>query len=186
MVEARGIRRVFRCVGSKVRYDGASFFGAVLCLMSLFVPWVLRPLSHDRILGRHPWLWRIKTEWSFLDLMLDPDFTLVMVLFLLGTVASLFFRWGVVPQAVGLLGFLMTAPGHFIPSVPRASPLFIHLNHALGPGYFIALAGVLISAFLVRNFWWQRSTSGIVPSISRIAALAPNSTRAHLSNDPPR
>jgi hypothetical protein len=128
---------------------------------------------------------RGKTEWSFLDLLSDPDFTLVMVLFLVGTVISLFFRAGVVPQAIGLMGFLTVAPAQFAPHLPSTA-YNMQITHVLGPGYFIALAGILTSMFLARNFWWQRSTSGIVPSISRIVALAPNSTRAHLSNDPPR
>lgn len=184
LVEVRGINRVFGYMGRSVRHDAASFFGAVICLTSLFVPWVFQPLSYTRFLGHPPlWLLRMKTEWSFLDLLQDPDFTLVMALFLVGTIGSLFFRWGIVLQAIGLLGFLMIAPGHFTPSLPTTSMNLTAFNHALGPGYFIALAGVLTSAFLVRNFWWQRSTSGIVPSISRIAALAPNSTRAHRSND---
>lgn len=173
-----GLSHMTRYVGSKVRYDGASFFGALLCLMSLFVPWVLRPLEYPYHLPYpwHSWM-RIQTTWSFTDLLLDPAFTLVMSLFLTGTVLSLFFRFGVIPQIFGLLGFLMVAPGHFTPSLPT-TVLMARLNHVLGPGYFLALAGVLISAFLVRNFWWQRSTTGVVPSISRVAALAPNSTRS--------
>lgn len=173
------ISRLSAFVGSKVRYDAASFFGATLCLLSLFVPWVLRPLQN----WWHP-PWGIysrlpqQTSWSFLDLALDPDFAILMLLFIGGTVLAIFYRAGIVPQAVGLMGFIMTAPGHFTPTVMPATHL-PRFDYYLGPGYFLALAGVLVSAFLVRNFWWQRSTSGVVPSISRIAALSPNSTRVH-------
>ncbi len=169
------ISRALTSLGSKVRYDGASFFGAVLCLISLFVPWMVRIWTLPLILiprGSNLPDFMFKINWSFLDLLRDPDFTFVMALFLVGTAVSLFYRHGVALQAVGLLGFIMVAPGHFTTSVSSHSAFIV-----LGPGYFVALAGVLVSAFLARNFWWQRSTSGVVPSISRIAALSPNSTR---------
>lgn len=166
----------------RVRPDGAAFIGSAICFLSLFFPWVVRefPFWYTPPRGPTPirFWFEIKMEWSFADFLLDSDFTVILLMFLIGTAVALFFRTGVVFQAIGLAGFLLLVPSHFFPD-PMRLPLYDAFHqYYLGPGYFIALFGVFISMFAAKNFWWQRETHAVVPSISRVTALAPNSTRA--------
>lgn len=114
-----------------------------------------------------------KIEWSFLDLLLEPEFTAVMVILLSGIVISLFYRFGATLQVFGLLGFVMTAQPYF-----HSPTLSIWSEFYIGPGYFVALVGVFVSVLGSKNFWWQRSMHPVVPTISRVIALSPNATRA--------
>jgi len=183
---ARTTRNVFRRHLGRVNYDGASFIGATICALSLFFPWVVRqvppwyrwppvvpPLDGAGILLTRI-SWHLKMEWSFIDLLFDRDFTLVLLIFLAGAVLSLFYRIGIVPQMLGLAGFVLAAGSRFSPSPNLGyDPIG---QYSFGPGFAIALCGVL--AYLAaNNFWWQRESSVVVPTISRVTALAPNSTR---------
>lgn len=170
----RAASRVVTTIGGKVRRDGASFIGAAICMLSLFLPWIMRELPFWRY--RQPPRFALpKLEWTFFDLVVEPGLTLMLLVFLVGIIISLFHRAGVIPQAVGLLGFAMVARSHFLPAgIVRTSMD----SYFFGPGYFVALAGLFISMFAARNFWWQRRSHAVVPSISRITALSPNSTRA--------
>lgn len=114
-----------------------------------------------------------KLEWSFFELMHEPDFTLVLLVFLIGIMVSLFHRIGVVPQAVGLMAFAMASRSEFMDKWEYLG----QTGYYFGPGYFIAILGIFISLFAAKNFWWQRRSHAIVPAISRVAALSPNSTR---------
>jgi len=176
--------KLFLAAGRRLRPDGAAFIGAIICVISLFFPWVARDLSFLRGVtppaGGSDWyqvIGRIKIEWSFIDLILEPSFTVVLLILLTGIVLSLFHRSGVILQAAGLLGFAFAAHSHFVPSL--TSFVFSPANneYSFGPGYFIAVFGVFISMFAAKNFWWQRETHSVVPTISRVTALSPNSTR---------
>lgn len=173
----------FVAVGRRLRPDGAAVAGAVICMISLFVPWVVRDLGWLR--GVTPpagvdWyqvIGNIKAEWSFLDLVLEPTFTVVLLVLLTGIVLSLFHRSGVILQAVGLLGFAFTAHSHFAPALTSVVFSPVNNDYSFGPGYFIAVFGLFVSMFAAKNFWWQREIHSVVPSISRVTALSPNSTR---------
>jgi len=178
----RAASRLSVAIGRRIRYDGASFIGSTLCMLSLFLPWVLRefPLWYRSPPAPGYVHWPApKMEWSFIDLFSQSDFTVILLVFLVGMVASLFFRLGVVLQAVGTLCFAFTAHLHFLPArygvIVDYDPFH---QYFLGPGYFVALIGVFISMFGSRNFWWQRNSHPVIPTISRMTALLPNSTRA--------
>jgi hypothetical protein len=145
-------------------------------MLSLFFPWVVREWESPRIIGPPGFVYPVpKLEWSFFELIPEPNFTVILLVFLIGTVVALFHRVGVIPQALGLLGFALTAHSYISGlSVVRSAQPDLYF----GPGYFIALVGLFISMFAAKNFWWQRKAHTVVPSISRIAALAPNSTRS--------
>jgi len=154
-------------------------------MLSLCFPWVLRDLQWLRRIsppaGGTPWwpdfVQGIKSEWWFADLVLDPSFTAVLIIFLAGVVLSLFHRGGVILQAVGVLGFAFAAHSHFVTTTVSTLHEPADGVYLFGPGYFIAIIGVFISMFAAKNFWWQRESRSVVPSISRVTALAPNSTR---------
>lgn len=181
----RPMSRLLGAIGRRLRPDGASFLGATVCMLSLCFPWILRDLQWLRGItppaGATEWpifIQGIKSEWWFVDLILDPAFAAVLMIFLAGIVLSMFHRGGVILQAVSLLGFLFAAHSHFI-TTPESNLLKTAYNEYLfGPGYFIAMLGVFISMFAAKNFWWQRDAHAVVPTISRITALNPNTTRS--------
>ncbi len=171
-------------VGGRLHPDGGAIVGAVICMLSLFFPWVVRDLGWLRGItppaGGSDWyqiIGNIKTEWSLIDLVLEPTFTVALLILLTGTVLSLFHRSGVILQAVGLLGFAFTAHSHFAPALSSVVFSPVGNEYSFGPGYFIAVAGLFVSMFAAKNFWWQREVHSVVPSISRVTALSPNSTR---------
>lgn len=181
----RSASRLLTAIGRRLRPDGASFLGAIVCMISLCFPWVLRDLGWLRSIappaGATEWpefIQGIKSEWWFVDLVLDPAFTAVMIVFLAGIVLSLFHRGGVILQAAGILGFAFAAHSHFITTTVSTVFNPADNEYLFGPGYFIAILGVFISMFAAKNFWWQRESRSVVPSISRVTALSPNSTRA--------
>lgn len=124
------------------------------------------------------WKTQLKTEWSLFDLVFERGLTVIMLVFLCGVAVSLFHRAGVILQAAGLLAFVLTAHSQFGPVEGHGIVGVSDWIQYPGPGYFIALAGLFISMFAAKNFWWQRKTHTAVPSISRVAALAQNSTRS--------
>ncbi|MEM2891621.1 MAG: hypothetical protein QXJ32_03850 [Thermoplasmata archaeon] len=159
--------------------DGAALAGGLLCLLSIFPPWVIRtgPIHYPYTvgIGGH---W-ILGPWRLLDLIQVSEFTAVLLLFLVGAIVSIVHRFGVIPQVIGLVGFIAAATSRFgtLDVWPDLDSYFYGSGYALGPGVLIAMLGTLISVFAARNFWWQHRSRSTVPVTSRFSALLPSSAR---------
>ena len=97
---------------------------------------------------------------------------LALAVFIAGTFIALSTPLGGLIQGLGLIGFAWNAP---IILRTGAAGSTVFGNYSFGPGYFLAVASMLIVTYAGISHFWSRGASRFVPSQGRIAALLPRS-----------